>query len=101
MYNDNFHVMLFQIKEEMEQLRMKGLQQEEENQLALKRVKDLQQECEIQVQQYEAQAEDISKTLDQIKTGDYLIYDNLIILEEHYLHETSHYIAIVIQVKAK
>ncbi|XP_073771940.1 coiled-coil domain-containing protein 114 isoform X2 [Danio rerio] len=66
---DRLREEIHQIKEEMEQLRMKGLQQEEENQLALKQVKDLQQECEIQAQQYEAQAEDISKTLDQIKTG--------------------------------
>ncbi|XP_051768467.1 coiled-coil domain-containing protein 114 isoform X2 [Ctenopharyngodon idella] len=60
---------IHQIGEEMEQLHMKGVQQEQENQVELKQVKDLQQECETQAQQYEAQANDINKILDQIKTG--------------------------------
>lgn len=48
---------------------MKGVQKEQENQVVLKELMDLQQECETQAQQYEAQADDISKILDQIKTG--------------------------------
>ncbi|XP_048029465.1 coiled-coil domain-containing protein 114 [Megalobrama amblycephala] len=60
---------IHQIGEEMEQLHMKGVQQEQENQVALQQVKDLQEECERQTQQYEAQANDINKILDQINTG--------------------------------
>lgn len=61
----------------MEQLHMKGVQQEEENQVALKQVKDLQQECERQTQQYEAQANDINQILDQIKTGTSKYHPNM------------------------
>ncbi|XP_067287564.1 coiled-coil domain-containing protein 114 [Pseudorasbora parva] len=60
---------IHQIGEEIKQLNIKGVQKEQENQVALKEVMDQLQECKTQTQQYEAQAEDISKILDQIKTG--------------------------------
>ncbi|XP_073732443.1 coiled-coil domain-containing protein 114 isoform X4 [Misgurnus anguillicaudatus] len=60
---------IHRIGEDIEQFRLEGLQREREYQAALKQIKDLQRERETQVHQYEAQADDISKTLDQIKTG--------------------------------
>ncbi|TRY76144.1 hypothetical protein DNTS_031477 [Danionella cerebrum] len=60
---------IHQIKEEIEQLHMKDLQQEQDHQALLKQLKDQQLECTAQVQDYEAQADDISKILDQIKAG--------------------------------
>lgn len=53
----------------MELFRLEGLQREQEYQANLKKMKDLQRECETQAQQNEALADDISKTLDQIKAG--------------------------------
>ncbi|XP_051531728.1 coiled-coil domain-containing protein 63-like [Myxocyprinus asiaticus] len=66
-----------QIGEEMNQFHSEGLQQEQKYQEDLKRVKDLQKECEKQAQQYKAQADDISKILDQIKTGVDSLFDKL------------------------
>ncbi|XP_072522401.1 coiled-coil domain-containing protein 114 isoform X2 [Salminus brasiliensis] len=58
-----------QTKEEMERFRMEGLQQEKEHQAALKEVEEQKRVAEAQALEYEAQANDISKILDQIKTG--------------------------------
>ncbi|XP_051529068.1 outer dynein arm-docking complex subunit 1-like [Myxocyprinus asiaticus] len=66
-----------QIGEEMKQFHMEGLQQEQKYQEELKRVRNLQKECEKQAQQYKAQADDISKILDQIKTGMDSLFDKL------------------------
>ncbi|XP_056590105.1 coiled-coil domain-containing protein 114 [Triplophysa dalaica] len=60
---------IYKIREEMEQFRLEGVKREQEYKLALEQVKDQQIECETQAQQYEAQADDISKTLGQIKAG--------------------------------
>lgn len=68
---------IHQIEEEIKQLHMKGVQKEQENQVVLKELMDLQQECETQAQQYEAQADDISKILDQIKTGTDSVFNKI------------------------
>ncbi|KAK7119081.1 hypothetical protein R3I94_021056 [Phoxinus phoxinus] len=68
---------IHQIEEEMKRLHMKGVQKEQENQVALKELMDLQQECETQTQKYEAQADDISKILDQIKTGTDSVFNKI------------------------
>ncbi|XP_051957757.1 coiled-coil domain-containing protein 114 isoform X2 [Xyrauchen texanus] len=68
---------IHQIGEEMKQFHMEGLQQEQKHQEDLKHVKNLQKECEKQAQQYKAQADDISKILDQIKTGMDSLFDKL------------------------
>ncbi|KAK7127430.1 hypothetical protein R3I93_020116 [Phoxinus phoxinus] len=68
---------IHQIEEEMKRLHMKGVQKEQENQVALKELMDLQQECETQAQKYEAQADDISKILDQIKTGTDSVFNKI------------------------
>ncbi|XDV51248.1 hypothetical protein PO909_020167 [Leuciscus waleckii] len=68
---------IHQIGEEMKQLHMKGVQKEQENQVALKELMDLKQECETQAQRYEAQADDISKILHQIKTGTDSVFNKI------------------------
>lgn len=67
----------------MEQFRLEGVQREQEYKLALEQVKDQQIECETQAQQYEAQADDISKTLGQIKAGTNLCYIVGITIDTH------------------
>ncbi|XP_051966900.1 coiled-coil domain-containing protein 63-like isoform X2 [Xyrauchen texanus] len=66
-----------QIGEEMNQFQSEGLQLEQKYQEDFKLVKDLQKECEKQAQQYEAQADDITNILDQIKTGVDRLFDML------------------------
>ncbi|XP_018556179.1 coiled-coil domain-containing protein 114 [Lates calcarifer] len=58
-----------QIQEEMEQYRVKGLQQEHDHRSLLRDIDEQQKETEFQVQDYENQASIISKILDEIKTG--------------------------------
>ncbi|KAI4889939.1 hypothetical protein NFI96_015099 [Prochilodus magdalenae] len=58
-----------QTKEEMEQFRVVGLQQEQEHHATLREVEKQQKDAEAQALEYEAQANGISKILDQIKTG--------------------------------
>ncbi|CAM4730506.1 unnamed protein product [Leuciscus chuanchicus] len=58
-----------EIREEIKQIHMDRVQKEEKIQVELKGLTGLQQECDTQAQDYEAQADDISKTLHLIKTG--------------------------------
>ncbi|GAA6231981.1 coiled-coil domain-containing protein 114-like isoform X1 [Lates japonicus] len=58
-----------QIQGEMEQYRVKGLQQEHNHRSLLRDIDEQQKETEFQVQDYENQASIISKILDEIKTG--------------------------------
>ncbi|XP_071351437.1 coiled-coil domain-containing protein 114 [Trachinotus anak] len=58
-----------QIQEEMEQFRVKGLQQEHDHHSLLRDIDEQQKEAESQAEDYENQASIISKILDEIKTG--------------------------------
>ncbi|XP_047438619.1 coiled-coil domain-containing protein 114 isoform X2 [Mugil cephalus] len=58
-----------QIQEEMEQFRAKGLQQEQEQLSVLTDIDKQQKETESQADDYENQANAMSKVLDEIKTG--------------------------------
>ncbi|XP_056242579.1 coiled-coil domain-containing protein 114 isoform X1 [Seriola aureovittata] len=58
-----------QIQEEMEQFRVKGLQQEHNHRSLLRDIDEQQKETECQAEDYENQASIISKILDEIKTG--------------------------------
>ncbi|KAK2874774.1 hypothetical protein QQF64_003129 [Cirrhinus molitorella] len=66
-----------QIIKDTEQLNIKSWQQEQESQAALKQVKDELQECKAQTQQYEDQADRISKILDRVKTGIDSMFKNI------------------------
>ncbi|KAK7915878.1 hypothetical protein WMY93_011639 [Mugilogobius chulae] len=58
-----------QIKEEMEQFRVEGLIHEENHGLLVKEIEDQQKDILSQAEEYETQADNISKTLDLVKTG--------------------------------
>ncbi|KAL6464955.1 hypothetical protein MHYP_G00272720 [Metynnis hypsauchen] len=58
-----------QTKEEMESFHVKGLQQEQEHQAALREVEEQQRDTESEALESEEKANAISKILDQIKTG--------------------------------
>ncbi|KAL2090794.1 hypothetical protein ACEWY4_013057 [Coilia grayii] len=58
-----------QTKEELEQFCLAGQEQEREHQALLGEVEEQQREAQAQAQAHEAQANAVSKILDQIKTG--------------------------------
>ncbi|MCJ8744661.1 hypothetical protein PDJAM_G00121100 [Pangasius djambal] len=58
-----------EIKEEMERFQVEDLQQEQEHHTTLKQIEEQQRDAEAQALEYEAQAKEITETLDQIKTG--------------------------------
>lgn len=65
--------MTLQIQEEMEQFRVKGLQQEQEHLSLLRDIERQQKETESQAEDYENQANAMSTVLDKIKTGSAVI----------------------------
>ncbi|XP_076125301.1 coiled-coil domain-containing protein 114 [Alosa pseudoharengus] len=58
-----------QTKEELEQFHLVGQQQEQEHHAMLRGVEEQQRGAQAQAQEHEAQANAVSKILDQIKTG--------------------------------
>lgn len=58
-----------QIEEEREQFRVNGLQQEHNHQSLLRDIDEQQKETECQAEDYENQANVMSKILDEIKIG--------------------------------
>uniref|UniRef100_A0A8C6U070 Coiled-coil domain containing 114 n=1 Tax=Neogobius melanostomus TaxID=47308 RepID=A0A8C6U070_9GOBI len=66
-----------QIKEEMEQFRVEGLLQQENHGLLVKEINNQQQDFVSQAEEYETQADNITKTLDLVKTGVSSIFTKL------------------------
>ncbi|XP_076603959.1 coiled-coil domain-containing protein 114 [Chaetodon auriga] len=58
-----------QIQAEIEQLRVAGLQQEQDHRSLLREIDEQRKETESQAEEYEKQASIISKILDEVKTG--------------------------------
>uniref|UniRef100_A0AAV2M3L7 ODAD1 central coiled coil region domain-containing protein n=1 Tax=Knipowitschia caucasica TaxID=637954 RepID=A0AAV2M3L7_KNICA len=66
-----------QIKEEMEKFRVETLLQEENHSLLVKEMNKQQKEILSEAEEYETQADGLSKTLDQVKTGIQNIFTKL------------------------
>ncbi|XP_023153907.2 coiled-coil domain-containing protein 114 [Amphiprion ocellaris] len=66
-----------QIQEEMEQFRVRGLQQEQDHQSQLRDIDVKRKEIEPQAEDYENQGSSISKILDEIMTGINSIFSKL------------------------
>lgn len=66
--------MNLQIQAEIEQFRVAGLQQEQDHHSLLTEIDKRQKESESQAEDYEKQASNISKILDEVKTGLGTIY---------------------------